>query len=430
MNPVSEGVTIARRAASVWWRNLPALLLWASVGFILREGWYEVSVRLGHGNFVVANLAFALGMVSWIACLVLMVGSVRLPEDEARPWARQPSRWQVLVHAVVPFLVVFAVWGLADAEVAHVLKANYATHGAAGALNFSVTYVEWRLYLLMAAIGWPVAFVLGQVHRRRPSLTVSLAWLLARGLVLLSTFIGLARLAQEALTWLRGRRVAQWVGDAWHALVTALPDLSLPFGWTLPAVVADLPALAAGLLVGLFTLVALPLVWIALVASVRGWRGVDAAGDGDPAAAARNRLNALSRHAGLRRLDEAVASGPLGALRRYATGVAADYQPVWQGLRVVGRAGYGFAGGYLVLAAIVPWGLAVLAAALQGVAGPMTFAESLRVEPALDLAVWLVGWTIQVALFSAAFDLAAERLAAAASGSGTQDERLADAVDT
>ena len=131
-----------------------------------------------------------------------------------------------------------------------------------------------------------------------------------------------------------------------------LPDLSLPFDLTLPRVVA-----AAGhwfwhsLLPGVGTAILLPLVWLALTATVFGWQQRSArdlvAGTPIEGHATRvterlsRRRHTASWRAGRRSLDILTAD------------LRTKYLPVVDALRLVVRAGPRFLGAYLVLATLL-----------------------------------------------------------------------------
>ena len=89
---------------------------------------------------------------------------------------------------------------------------------------------------------------------------------------MVASLLALFTLVRRGLDWLQERVVWQWLRTAGQEVLAALPDLRLPFDLTLPeAVAAAASWVWSVLLPGLSTGVLLPLLWLALTATVLGW---------------------------------------------------------------------------------------------------------------------------------------------------------------
>ena len=182
-----------------------------------------------------------------------------------------------------------------------------------------------------------------------------------------------------------------------------LPDLSLPFDLTLPRVVAEVGHwFWHSLLPGVGTAILLPLVWLALTATVFGWQQRSARDlvAGTPLEGHATRVT--------ERLSRGRHTAPWRAGRRSLDILTGDlrtkYLPVVHALRLVIRAGPRFLGAYLVLATLLATLQDISAPLIDVAVGPQSVAVSLATQPISDLAVDLVFTTLSVALYVAAVD--------------------------
>ena len=397
-------------AARLWRRHFWALATWFCLGFAVHATGLQLSAELGAEHGVLAMIAFAIGVVASLVALVLMIHTVEpsltalqvMPPAEARERLRVPAevfvreaRLEVVAAAVGPFLAVYAVWGFVEDEVRALFTSNYTVQGLGGIDNFSINLSPNRLvfYLLIGGSAWVLRQLSAAILRHRRALPVAFAGIVFEALWVFSLFAILLICARVVRTWLRTR--AGWVGlqDGWRAVLDRLPDWPLPFDLTLPrAVDAALDALVGTVLPGAWQAVALPLVWLALTATVLGWR----------------EFRARDALAGTGLIDRAGRLRPLGTRSRtvaalLSADVRSKYVPVVQALRLIGQAGPRFVGVYLLLAA----GLTALRKCfdigLTVLVGPRDVATSLLVEPFATLASGVLFTTASVALYAAAF---------------------------
>jgi len=380
---------------------------WFCAGWAVHQAGLFASALLGVRHEVLANLFFVLAVVAELTALVLMVGAVRpavaAPPDPggARPTTEglvppallaQERTLDVVTLAVGPFLAVYAVWGFLDDEVAALFRSNYVVQGIGGVQDWSISLSSERLplYLGFAAAGWLLRALVRVLLRRRRSDAVAVLGVVAEGVWALSVFVVLVVAVRAARTWLEQRVVWSELAAAGQAVVSVLPDLTLPLGATLQetvrTLVSDGPAVLA-------TVLGLPLMWLALTAVVFGWREVSAADvlAGTPVAA---RLERWARY----------GSTPVGRVVLLATDdLRTKYLPVLQALRLVGRAGPRLVGAYLLLAAALQAVRQLLEIGLSVVVGPRSTAVTLLLDPVSDLVVATLVTTTSVALYGAVF---------------------------
>ncbi|MET0693722.1 MAG: hypothetical protein ABWY56_07315 [Propionibacteriaceae bacterium] len=419
--------TLARGAARLWRAHFWRMGSWFCVGFAVHTLGLLLSAELGAEHGLWATLLFVVGVVATLVALVLMIhtveGSLRTPtllqpdaailEELRIPgqlFVRERSV-EVVAAAVGPFLAVYAVWGFVDEEIRNLFASNYAIQGLGGITNFSISFSPDRLrfYVLVAAAAWVLRLLLTAVLSRRRLTSVALVSIVVEALWVFSVFAVLVIVLRTVRDWLRTRAVWVAVQDGWRALVEWLPPWPLPFGFTLPQAVDRLLEVILGtVLPGAAQAIALPLLWLALTATVLGWREFRA---GD--------LLAGTPLAG--RLVGSEGRAP--RTRRVAAWLTSDlrtkYLPVISALRLIWRAGPRFLGAYLVLATVLNALQQCFDIGLSLALGPREVAVTLLTEPFSLLISGLLFTTAAIALYAAAFD---EALAAAVR-SGTNRPR-------
>ena len=412
---------------TMWSRFLPVLGFWFCLGYGLRFASMQAAVSLGASQMVLANLVFALGLVAWVVCLVLMIAStgpgLRFTTDAATHGGfaevrTDQSRSEVLVHGVAPFLAVYALGGFAEEQLTDLQRTALTYFGPDYGANQPVRFDQWPVYLAMMVVAWVVLRAVEWWHGRRPGVATGLLQVLAKGVLVLSTFIVITEITKFVTEWLTTRVFWGWLVDGWAAFVGVLPDWRLPFDLTLPEAVREAGAwLVTVALPSSVAAVLLPLTWLALTASVFGWRDLTSnlIGETDAERALRERAEQVSDTNLGRRASAAVASGPLAFAWRRITAMAEDYLPVAQGVRLIARAGASFVAAYLVASALLTtleraarWGAEYLS-------GPRPQAEQYLIDPVVDVVVALLGTTLAIALYAKGFDRA---ILAAASGAG------------
>ncbi|MDO5494464.1 MAG: hypothetical protein Q4G64_01960 [bacterium] len=415
MQTVRELVTLARETLALWWVTLPALGFWLCLGFAGREAGILVSVWFGP-NRIGATLAFVAAMVIWVVCLVLMLHSVTrdrqsyIYDDSARrvarvdPAGRQQSRHHVLTHAVVPFLAVWEVWGFAEDHIQRVFDANLIYYGV-DAESYSITFAAWQTYLVIAGIAWGLQGLIEMTARGRGGVVLGMVRVFVRGTAILTAFLGLDSLSTSFLSWARGRQVWAWGREVWDSFLGILPDWELWWEQTIPEFVRSLGAgIWQYLVPGLWVAVLLPLVWLALTATVVGWSdlGDVITPDGlSPRLAARARR--AREAAAVQRIERASSAGPLGLIRLWLRNQVDDLMPAVQAFGLVIRSGVPFVVAYLLLGAAVQAIGPAVTDLLFSLVGPHDFAETMRYVSLIDLAGDLLMWTLAVALYATAF---------------------------
>lgn len=416
---------LALATGRLWRAHGLAMASWFCAGFVLHTLGLQVSAQLGARHAVWAMLAFVVGVVATLVALVLMIHSVepglRTPFRIARTdpagggrlriprlvFVREP-RLDLVATAVGPFLAVYAVWGFVNDEVRELFTSNYTVQGLGGIDNFSISFSPGRLpfYVVLALSSWVLRQLVAALTRRRRVLPLALAGIVLEALWVFSFFAVAFIAAGQLRPWLRTRAGYVGLQDAWRTWLGGLPDWTLPFGLHLPEAVDRALALLVGtVLPGVWNAVLLPLVWLALTASVLGWREFRS---GDVLAGTR----VGDRWAG--RL--ARGGGPLGTLMALVTSdLRTKYLPVLAALRMISRAGPGFVGVYLLLATVLTSARQLFDIAVTVVLGPRDVASSLLTDPAATLVSGLIFTTLAIALYAAAFD---EALAGAAGRSG------------
>lgn len=407
---VEEMVDLVGQTARLWRRHIWSMGVWFCLGAAVHTAALLASAALGATHPTLATLVFVIGVLATLVALVLMIHSLepslRAPAaidgDPDRLAAHQiparvlvrEGRWQVVAAAVGPFLAVYAVWGFVDDQVRELFGTNYRLLGL-DPERFSISFAPDRLrsYLLLAVVVWVVRRVVELFGARRPRPALALVGVVAEAVWVFSVFALLVIVLGLVRTWLRSRAGYAVLVDGWHTLLARLPDWPLPFDLTLPRALEQLAsALVATVLPGAWHALVLPLVWLALTATVLGWRDF---GSGD--------LLAQTRPVG-RRFP---AGDRTRALVLLATAdLRTKYLPVLQALRLVVRAGPAFLGAYLLLATVLTAVQTWFDIAVTLILGPRSATASLATDPVSLLISGLLFTPVGIALYGAGFDRA------------------------
>lgn len=406
---MSEVVTLGSTAVGLIRRRGWLLGLWFCLGWTGHELGLFISALLGAEHAVVANLVFVIAVIIKLASLVLMVHVLRpaLRLATSRPgataatsavpaqvYARERTL-DVVTSAVGPFLAVYAVWGFVDDDVQALFVSNYLLQGLGGVEQWSIGLTNARLpfYLGLAVAGWLLRAGVRLVERRRPRPAAAVVGIFAEGLWAFSGFVVLLIVARGVKNWLRDRVIWADLSSLANRFLDLLPNLTLPFGPTVRELVGELLTVLPG---AVSTVFLLPLMWLALAATVYGWRDYRA----EDLVAGTRLQSQLSRMAGR----------PTGSGRRLLLLATADlrtkYLPVAQALRLIGRAGPRFVGAYLLLATVISAAGDLLSIGLNVLVGPQSQAVTLLLDPIQSLLVGLVTTVASVALYAAGFDRA------------------------
>lgn len=421
MRAVNELRSLASEAGLVWARFFTRMGFWFCLGFAVQLGANLLSVRLGAQYNVVATVVFVVGLIASVIALILMihacepalrtVARVRDSDISLAPGTpsvpdqvfRHEPVLDVLAMTVGPFLAVYAVWGLVDDEVSWLFVINVALTGLGGVNEWSVNLQWVTFYVVLALIAWLLRQLVALVARRTGRVWLLAPAVLLEGLWVVGSFLALFAVGRQGLEWLEGRAVWQGARQLWFDFLEWLPEIVLPFDLTLPeAVAAAAEWVWSSLLPGFALAVLLPLMWLALTATVFGWREFTG----------RDVLEGTVAQASARRWQEELSrreSSPAWALviraSRLLTGdLRTKYVPVASAFRLVLRAGPRFVGAYLLLAATLSAGQRFLELGVDWVIGPQAQGPFLARVAFTDLAVSLLFATVSTALYVAAFD--------------------------
>src|SRR5690606_17840167 len=423
MRTLTALLTLTKDSATLWWRTYPRLLTWFCLGFGVHHLGQHASALVGSRYQLVATMLFVLGVLGWLACLVMMIHAVKpalwtprhlrpggVSDVVPQPLFADERGIDVLTLALGPFLAVYSVWGLVEEEVSSLFFADLSREGLAEPASWSISFAPDRLgyYVTLTAGAWllgKLVTVLRVRLRARDGVALGMrvVSIAADGTAVFGLFVAPGIGAGQLREWWQGRMISVWLGQTWRGLVDRLPSWHLWFDATLPEVVRDavtwfwatlLPAISDRLL--------LPLMWLALAATVFGWRefrGRDVVA-GTRLETAGARLDHVTGRVG-------VDAGAVPTLVALATDdLRTKYLPVANALRLVWRAGPRFVGVYLV-AATALWAAELLASELLlRVIGPQPDDVFFAMDPFLELLLGAVFVTGSIALYATAFDRA------------------------
>lgn len=429
MRTTKEIWLLGRDSVRLWWRFLPQLGFWFCLGLLSRELGMVASTVLSDrrwqlevvddsalfwGFRMAETLVFVVGLIGWVICLVLMIASTRpglravssgqLAEVVPGGLAPARNRRELLLDAVPAFLAVFAVGGFAEEQIEALFQANLITFGGRFS-SFSVSMGDWEGYLVLAGIAGLLALALRPLLRRR-SVGAAMVRLGLKSITVLAGFLGIKGGLAVVTVWLMGRRVWQWGEIVWRGFLDALPDWRIWRDLALPDVVVEASRYFWNSIVsGLIESVALPLLWLALAATVFGWHDF------------RHGVRATGREQAMldasRRLVRGSGLGPGQLAQRWVINQAEDYLPTLQALRLILRAGIRFAGAFVVVMAVVSTLRAWQAYLVDWALGPLELPASAFLAIFYQIAD-LPLQALWVAVLACAFDRALRVLAAPA----------------
>jgi len=282
---VETGAVLAS-AVRLLWRHWPVLFALYFAGAAARAFIMIGAVQASRLSGVLGVMVVILGPVATLISLVLMLRVVRpslpwlaaatadLPAEEGEARHRRPTLMDHLASALIPFLAVYASWGYLKEDVSdyvyNVLKDAsfndarvFEDPGVLGReldqrlpFNTSITLISvivvaivlrWLLNVWRGGRKWPVLGILGAY--------VEVIWIIVT--------IATLNQARDPLTsWLRERKVVEWLLDLWDRAVEALGPLT------------DIARNAGEWLMGAIasadTVIVVPLAWLAVGAVVYG----------------------------------------------------------------------------------------------------------------------------------------------------------------
>ncbi len=405
---------VVAQGARLWIRSWPLLLVIALLAVAGRHaaGWAAVNAStvnntLGWAVLVLAPLSMVAGIVAMLHVLrrdlpaLDAIGRTRAPDDAASGHER--GLVDVLASVFVPFLALYASYGLLDEDRARFLNtAAYrefverspfsAERADGGFVDLATGWGLVALVVVAVVLRWLLGRWEGRSHRR--ALAFAGAYVEAFWLLVVAAFA--TQLLDSVWAWVESRRAVAIVLDWWLTVLEALGPVAAPVDAAVNAV--------AGVLGNLDDLVVIPLAWLTVGAVVYGHKLA-----APPKPEPRVRAAAWQRvPAPVRRWTTEAAAPVVGDVRGRFTALA-------DGLRRLAVAGLGpmlvFALAFLV-ATRVEEGILLLARAISG---PQDVDTWLAFAPMVSSVATAVGLTLTMALLAAGVDriLAGQEAAAA-----------------
>jgi len=429
MRTWGEVTALVRAAARLWWRFLPQLLLWFWVGYAVNRLSLQTAAGFGASAKVSANIAFGMALIATAGATILMIHALgpglrefrgrlqrfrQTPPHSPGERAADPpvptdvAAWRsgldTLSVTIGPFLAIYSVWGMVENEISDLFVANAKNYGETATASYSIDVGDTRFYLLMSIGTWAVRQLVLRAARlaRRRALSqgrgglgfgLTFLGVFLEGMWVYLVFVLAGTVVGDVRDWLTSRVAAGWLAEQWVRLTDLLPvvlDINLPevvrsvVSWLGGTV---LPAASHGLL--------LPLLWLALTATVFGWRDL--------------RLRDIAAVPLLRRTTSRFApDGSMSLLGRVVKMGSSDlrtkYLPVATSLRMLVRSGPRLLGSYLVLATLVATVSRLVESVVRVAIGPVGVDRWSQTEPFVGLAIGSLFTPVLIALYAATFD--------------------------
>lgn len=410
---IREFALLTRRTWILWRRFLPEIATWLLLGWILYTACLLASATIGNSVGPLGAIAFVLGVSANVVSVIFAIHAVkpglrtaeRLAEASSTTAASKalpaevfmPERKvDVAILAIGPVLGVYAAWAIIDRMISDGLLWNAVVRDIWGGAEFSIgrSLDDLPFYVALGVVALVVRAVYGRLISRRASVWWKLPLIFLEGLWVFATFFIVLLGLRAFQTWLAQRAFWRESLHAWQRFLEWLPAINLPFDLTLPTALQRFSIwLTESFVPGLWQGIALPLVWLAIVAIVFGWRSFRAKD--------LFITSARSPEDGPDTSD----GGPLDGVTAFLlTDLREKWLPLLHTFRLIWRAGPYVLGAYLVLSAIVEavrWGLNAL---LSRLFASDTQERALSAFNGNDVIQHVVITSISVCLYAAAFD--------------------------
>lgn len=426
-------------ALGLWRRFLPQLVFWFALGYAVNLAGRYASTLLGAEHLLLATICQGVSMIATACATLLMMNALwpglrtyrrlatKVPADPAedpatpgpgqRSWlTERTGRLDTLAAVVGPVLAIYSVWNLVAEQARELFIVNIAVHGLSGASSYSINFSRIGFYTAAAAVVWVLRTGVGRIVRhwrtrqghgagrclRCFGTVLAGTYILLEGLWVYLLFIAVYSLTSDVRSWWAGRAVEGWLYARWEDFTNALPTI----GIRLPETVRGLATWFFGtLLPATFEVIGLPLMFLAVTASVFGWRGRPLAVEARDQV---RRLRALDRRLPDLATSERLAlSAPTRVVVELLTDdLRTKYVPLLTSLSMLVRRGVRFLGGFLVLSGVVALLEAVLTTSVLRLLGPSAGLVTVANEALVALVVGVLLQPVLVALYAAAFDRA------------------------
>lgn len=399
----------------MWWRFLPQVGTWLVLGWLLYISCLLVSATMGNTYGVLGAIIFVAGItanvVSVIFAILVLKPGLRTTERLAEagknssgmagipPAVFAPEkRLDVAILAVGPVLGVYAAWAIIDDMISDGLLFNSVTRSLWDGDKFSIgrSLDDLLSYAILAGVALLVKVVYGRLVARRRSPWWKIPLVFIEGLWVFATFF-IALLGLRGLqNWLATRAFWRESLHAWHRFLEWLPDLHLFQGLTLPEALQRFSIwLSEDFLPGLWQGIALPLVWLAVVAIVFGWR--DFRARDLFTSRLRDRADTLDA-------PESTTRRLMPVLDAITSDLRDKWLPLLHAFRLIWRSGPYVLGAYLVLSALLDAASWAFEALLWRLFSTTSTAQVLRSFNSNDLIHHVVTTSLALCLYAAAFD--------------------------
>ncbi|RMB61842.1 hypothetical protein [Tessaracoccus antarcticus] len=397
----------------LWARFLPQVGTWLALGWLLQTASNMASAMMGAAWGPLAIIVFVLGVTARVVSVILAILSLEpgLPTTRglrAGSEAPNPSLpttvtrterpLEVALLTVGPVLGVYAVWGVVDEMIREGFLWN-TVFRRFGNDEWSIgVSAEWLpTYLAVGVAALLLRTLWGRLVRDRTSAWWRVPLLFLEGLWVFATFFIVLIALREVRIWLLGVNIWRQGQHARHRFLEWLPEMSLPFNLTLPEAVARFSHWLVEVFVpGVWLGIALPLVWLALVAIVFGWREFRV----------RDLVPERLRSRRRRPLPGA-APQPTSfsrAVQFLTEDVRMKYLPLGHAFRLIWRSGPFLLGAFLMLAALLAAGRSASAALLSVTFAAGTQSDMFLAFNAIDFVVETVFTSLALCLYAATFD--------------------------
>ena len=412
---LQEFEALVRKVWTLWRRFLPQVGTWLILGWLIYTTCLLTSATLGNSYGVLGAIIFVVGITANVVSVIFAILSLKpglrttqrlaesarnSPAVEGIPAAvfAPEKKLDVAILAVGPVLGVYAAWAIIDGMVSDGLLFNAVTRSLWDTGEFSIgrRLSDLPSYFILGATAVILKVAYGRIvaGRRSPWWKVPLVFL--EGLWVFATFFIVLLGLKGLNNWLVERAFWRESLHAWHRFLEWLPDLQLFGGLTLPDALQRVSIwITEEFIPGLWQGIALPLVWLAVVAIVFGWRDFRARDLFTPQL--RQRADSLET-------SESATRPLLHVLGLITSDLHDKWVPLLHAFRLIWRSGPFVLGAYLVLSALLDAGSWAFEALLWRLFASSTTLQVLRSFTSNDLIHHVVMTSLALCLYAAAFD--------------------------
>ena len=386
-------VYLARATASAWWKHAPWL-----VGFMLFAMTARYTSLLVTSQIVTKYPFFimfglALGIMLDMAITVLAIRSMGsylgMHDDADRPSVRE-----ILEKTLLPFMLIYMTFGYVSdytSNIMSIVQARFQIWQLSemlGALNpVSTPHARWMTLIIFLAsflLGYLVTWIQNKTSATWLSLVSAFLSTVRWVLGVFSLF----RVWEQVRFWLYDRQFSLW-GEKLATWASSLIHINIPEVWSQ----------IWGFFVtyvwhGMWSLLAFPLVWFALVIVVAGGEFLNAN-------AVYERVLKVESETNVTFLRREVIDRLIG-------GVADRLFPILRALRDTTKATLPFLGAYAVAFALLTWAGDGLARVVSMLVGVRPDAVILALLPFVSLIPSVLVMSLQIALLAVTYQRATE----------------------